>query len=147
MFEVKGKYCNAIIYSDSYEDKAVGQIIELCNQDFITDAKVRIMPDYHYGAGCTIGFTANLGKKVIANLVGVDIGCGMFVIKLGKEKPNLEQIDEIMHRNIPSGFNSHDNPYIVYNKESELLCLKELKKTHIFNRQIGTLGGGEQIAL
>jgi len=75
MFKVKGKYSTATIYSDSSEDKAVGQILELCNQDFTKDIPIRIMPDYHYGAGCTIGFTANLGTKVVPNLVGVDIGC------------------------------------------------------------------------
>ena len=142
MFEVQGKFNNAIIYSDSSDDKAVSQIINLCDQDFTTGAKIRIMPDYHYGAGCTIGFTANLGNKVVPNLVGVDIGCGMFVVKLDIGVIDLEKLDDIMHRNIPSGFHSHDEPYIVNYETPDLSCYLELKKNHVFDRQIGTLGGG-----
>jgi len=71
----------------------------------------------------------------------------MFVVELGKTPVDREKLDEIMHRNIPSGFNSHDEMYIVFDNEKNLSCLKELKKTHIFNRQVGTLGGGKLIAL
>jgi len=142
MFEVEGKFSNAIIYSNSRDEKSVGQIINLCDQDFTVGANIRIMPDYHYGAGCTIGFTANLGDKVVPNLVGVDLNCGILVVKLGKEEIDLEKLDDIMHRNIPSGFRSHDEPYIVFQREHEISCLRKLKKTHIFDRQIGTLGGG-----
>jgi len=142
MFVVEGKFSDAIIYSSSRDEKSVEQIIELCDQDFTSGAKIRIMPDYHYGAGCTIGFTANLGDKVIPNLVGVDIGCGMFVVKLDVGVIDLEKLDDIMHRNIPSGFNSHKEPYIINYETPDLSCYLELKKNHIFDRQIGTLGGG-----
>lgn len=75
MFKVKGKYNTAIVYSDSKDAKAIEQIKTLCDQDFVSGAMIRIMPDYHYGAGCTIGFTADLGDKIVPNLIGVDIGC------------------------------------------------------------------------
>ena len=146
MFEVKGKFNTAIVYSNSREEKAIEQIRNLCDQDFTDGAKIRIMPDYHYGAGCTIGFTANLGNKVIPNLVGVDISCGILVVKLGKIKIDLEKLDDIMHRNIPSGFYSHKEPYIINEDIHDLSCFRELKKSHIFNRQIGTLGGGNHFS-
>jgi len=114
----------------------------LCNQDFVKGASIRIMPDYHFGAGCTIGFTADLGEKVVPNLVGVDISCGMLVVELGKEKPNLESLDEITHINIPSGFNSHKTAYVESQEIYDLTCYGELKKNKVFHRQIGTLGGG-----
>jgi len=145
MFVVEGKFSDAIIYSSSRDEKSVGQIIELCDQDFTKVSKIRIMPDYHYGAGCTIGFTANLGDKIIPNLVGVDLNCGMFVVELGKEKIDLENLDKIIHDYIPSGFNSHDKPYIVNYETPDLSCYLELKKNNIFDRQIGTLGSGNHM--
>ena len=77
MIELKGKYNYAKIFADNIDEKAREQIIELCNQEFVKEGKIRIMPDVHAGAGCVIGFTANIGEKVIPNIVGVDIGCGI----------------------------------------------------------------------
>jgi len=142
MFEVEGKFNSAIVYSDSREEKAIGQIEMLCDQDFTTGANIRIMPDYHFGAGCTIGFTANLGDKVVPNLVGVDISCAMFVVELGKVLPDLKLLDEIIRAHVPCGFNSHKEAFMVHRDISNLTCGKELKNQDRFNRQIGTLGGG-----
>lgn len=75
MIEIQGKHCTAKVFTDTVEAEAIGQILQLCNQDFVAGSKVRIMPDVHAGKGCVIGFTADLGDKVIPNLVGVDIGC------------------------------------------------------------------------
>ena len=75
MIELKGKYNIAKIFTNNIEENTQGQIINLLNQDFTINSKVRIMPDCHFGAGCVIGFTADLGEKVVPNLVGVDIGC------------------------------------------------------------------------
>ena len=108
MIELQGKYNNAKVFTDNIEDSAKEQIIQLLNQDFIKDCKVRIMPDCHSGSGCVIGFTANLGDKVIPNLIGVDIGCSMLTIELGKLDINLEKLDEVIHQYIPSGFNIHE---------------------------------------
>jgi hypothetical protein len=82
---ISGKYASAKVFTDNIEDKATEQILTLCNQSFVDGCKIRIMPDVHAGSGCVIGFTANLGKKVIPNIVGVDIGCGMLVAELGIE--------------------------------------------------------------
>jgi len=83
MLELRGKYNGAKVFTDNIENGAISQIIELCNQEVFEDAKIRIMPDAHKGAGCVIGFTADLGDKVIPNIVGVDIGCGMLCVELG----------------------------------------------------------------
>lgn len=82
---VKGQYSEAIIFTDDVEDIAMEQIKNLCDQSFVEGAKIRIMPDTHAGKSCVIGFTADLKDKVIPNIVGVDIGCGMLTIFLGKE--------------------------------------------------------------
>lgn len=92
------------IFTDNIEEKATGQVMQLLAQPAFKDAKVRIMPDVHAGAGCVIGFTADLGDKVIPNIVGVDIGCGMHVVKLGHVDIDLEAIDNFIHSEIPAGF-------------------------------------------
>ena len=142
MFELQGKYSKAIVYSDDYDDKAVGQILKLCNQDFTKDAQIRVMSDYHFGAGCTIGFTADLGDKVVPNLVGVDIGCGMLTISLGKDPINLETFDKTVHKNIPHGFMGHDQKVVDFESLKKVKCLNQFNKTHVFEKQIGSLGGG-----
>jgi tRNA-splicing ligase RtcB (3'-phosphate/5'-hydroxy nucleic acid ligase) len=142
MFEVKGKYNTAVVYSNSYDEKAVGQIIELCNQDFTIGANIRVMSDYHFGAGCTIGFTANLGNKVVPNLVGVDLNCGCLCANLGILDFDLNNIDKVIHTKVPSGHNAHETKKIKFDKLNEILCLRELRHSNIFEKQIGTLGGG-----
>lgn len=142
MFEVSGKYASAKIFSPNRDEKAVEQIITLCNQDFAKNSEIRIMPDYHYGAGCTIGFTANLGDKVVPNLVGVDIGCGMYVIKLTKQPLDLEKLDNIIRTKIPSGFGTRKEKLVSFENLSDLNCFSETKNKDFFERQLGTLGGG-----
>lgn len=142
MIELQGKYNNAKVFTDNIEDSAKEQIIQLLNQDFIKDCKVRIMPDCHSGSGCVIGFTANLGDKVIPNLIGVDIGCSMLTIELGKLDINLEKLDEVIHQYIPSGFNIHEGRVVKFSKLQDLHCYRNLKDTKRIERSIGTLGGG-----
>lgn len=142
MIELKGKYNYAKIFADNIDEKAEKQIIELCNQEFVQEGKIRIMPDVHAGAGCVIGFTANIGEKVIPNIVGVDIGCGMLTIELGKIDVDLARLDEIIRRYVPSGKNVHEGRVYKYPKLQELYCYRELKKAKWIERSIGTLGGG-----
>ena len=152
MFEVSGKYNTAKVFSDRYDEKSVGQIIELCNQEFVEGSKIRIMPDYHYGAGCTIGFTADLKDKVVPNLIGVDIGCGIFVTNLGNVDIDLKLLDKIIHEKVPSGRNNHDSPlmngaelkaYTYGNfRIDNLICWDHLKKKEEFAKALGSLGGG-----
>lgn len=142
MIELKGKCNMAKVYTDNIEQEAISQIIELCNIDAFEGSNIRIMPDVHAGKGCVIGFTANLGDKVIPNLVGVDIGCGMLVVELGKIKVNLEQLDDIVHSYIPAGQETHEDRIVKFDELQNLYCYRELKDTERLERSIGTLGGG-----
>lgn len=139
---VQGKYTNAKIFTDNIEEEAVAQLLELCDQPFVAGCKVRIMPDTHKGAGCVIGFSADLGDKVIPNIVGVDIGCGMLTVNLGILDIDLEMLDEIINKYIPSGKNTHEGRMIKFEKLQELKCFRSLKNTKRIERSIGTLGGG-----
>ena len=130
------------IFTDDIEQEAVDQINLLLEQEPFKNCKVRIMPDVHAGKGCVIGFTADLGDKVIPNIVGVDIGCGMLCVELGNIDLDLEKLDKVINENIPAGRNIREQKLINFDKINDLYCLRELKETKKFNRAIGTLGGG-----
>lgn len=130
------------IFTDNIEQEAVEQINLLLEQEPFKNCKVRIMPDVHAGKGCVIGFTADLGDKVIPNIVGVDIGCGMLCVELGKIDLDLKKLDKTINENIPAGRNIREQKLINFDKINDLYCLRELKETKKFNRAIGTLGGG-----
>lgn len=142
MKEIIGAYSSAIIYTDQIEDTAAEQIKTLCDQEFARDCKIRIMPDVHAGVGCVIGFTADLGEKVIPNIVGVDIGCGMLTVDLGQENINLELLDSIIRKYVPSGREVHEGRVIRFPKLQQLNCYRDLKMTKRIERSLGTLGGG-----
>lgn len=133
---------NLKIFTENVEQEAIDQINLLMEQVAFTNSKIRIMPDVHAGAGCVIGFTGNLGDKVIPNIVGVDIGCGMLTTELGNSELDLQKIDYIIHNYIPSGFNIHDGRKVKYPEILELKCYRNLKDTKRFERSLGTLGGG-----
>ena len=133
---------NLKIYTDEVDELAQKQIARLLEQPAFADAKVRIMPDVHAGKGCVIGFTADLGDKVIPNIVGVDIGCGMLTVNLGKQKPDFAALDDIMHRNIPSGMFVHGEPVEVFEAVDALHCLPQLERVKRLLCSLGTLGGG-----
>lgn len=133
---------NLKIFTDNIEQEAIDQINTLMGQPAFSDCKVRIMPDVHAGAGCVIGFTADLGDKVIPNIVGVDIGCGMLTVELGRIDIDYEKLDRVIRENVPSGFNVHEGRKIRYNRLQDLKCYRELKDTRRLERSIGTLGGG-----
>lgn len=147
MIELQGKYNTAKVFTDNIESEAISQIIELLNQEAFVGSKVRIMPDVHSGKGCVIGFTANLGDKIIPNLIGVDIGCGMACAELGNVEINLQKLDEIIHKFIPSGHDIHEQRIMDYTEEiNKLYCIREIStngwNARKWTRQIGTLGGG-----
>lgn len=133
---------NLKVFTENIEEEAIKQIDELLKQEPFKDCKVRIMPDVHAGKGCVIGFTADLGNKVIPNIVGVDIGCGMLCVELGNIELNLKKLDNIINEYIPAGRNIREQKLIDFEKINELYCLRELKESKKFNRAIGTLGGG-----
>jgi len=142
MIELRGKYNTAIVYTDIIENTAVGQIIELCNQEFVKGCKIRIMPDVHAGAGCVIGFTADLGEMVIPNIVGVDIGCGMLTVELGKVEIDYKALDDLIREKIPSGRNVHVCRNTRFPNLENLYCYRNLKDSVRIERSKGTLGGG-----
>ena len=130
------------IFTKNVEQEAVDQIELLLAQDAFKDCKVRIMPDVHAGKGCVIGFTADLGNKVIPNIVGVDIGCGMLCVSLGQIDINFDELDNVIRFYVPSGRNVHEGRIIRFDELQELKCYRELRDTKRLERSIGTLGGG-----
>lgn len=143
MIELTGIHNTAKVFTDNLEETARLQILGLLNQDFSAGAKIRIMPDTHAGAGCVIGFTANLGNKVIPNLVGVDIGCGMHVTRLGKINPDLHELDSVIRENVPCGREVHAEKKVDLASINQIICLRDLNGDYKkFIRGVGTLGGG-----
>ena len=130
------------IFTENIEKEALEQIERLIHQPAFENCKVRIMPDVHAGAGCVIGFTADLGDKVIPNIVGVDIGCGMLTVSLGKQELNLEELDRAIRKRVPSGRQTHEGRHVKFPKIQELYCFRQLRDTKRMERSIGTLGGG-----
>lgn len=130
------------IFTQNIEPEAVDQINTLIAQPAFSDCKVRIMPDVHAGKGCVIGFTADLGDKVIPNIVGVDIGCGMLTCYIGDDPIDLEALDRVIREKIPSGRNVHEGRIRRFPDLKELYCYRELKDTKRLERSLGTLGGG-----
>ncbi len=130
------------IFATVIEDEARAQVELLAKQKSFCDQKIRIMPDVHAGKGCVIGFTSTLGDYVVPNIVGVDIGCGMETIELGKIDLNLQQLDEVIRKYVPSGRNVHEGRVCKFEKLQDLKCFRELKDTKRLERSVGTLGGG-----
>lgn len=135
---IKGKEVK--IFAETFENEAFEQIKRLANFEAYQDETIRVMPDAHSGKGCTIGTTMTLSDKVTPNLVGVDIGCGMLTVKLGREEIDFEKLDMVIRNYIPSGFDVHDSPVETFNF-SDLRC-----KNHVdLGRaalSLGSLGGG-----
>ena len=130
------------IFTDNIEPEALNQIYTLVKQPVFADCKVRIMPDVHAGAGCVIGFTADLGDKVIPNIVGVDIGCGMRTVELGQINIDFAALDSAIREHIPSGREVRKSEYVRFEMLDELRCYRHLKDIDRIKRSIGTLGGG-----
>lgn len=129
------------IFTENIEPAAVNQIYNLLSQPPFENSKVRIMPDVHYGSGCVVGFTATLGDKVIPNVIGVDIGCGMLTVCLGKAEVDLGALDDFIHECIPAGSNLRkncsDTEFV-----GKLYCANELRDLDRIYCSLGTLGGG-----
>ena len=140
MFEIKGTYATAKCFATNAEEQAIDQIRTMCSTPFTEGCQVRIMPDMHSGKGCTIGTTMTVRDKVVPNVVGVDIGCGMFVVELGKDEIDLQLLDEACHY-VPSGFSVWPGRQRQFDL-TQLECFRNLKDTKRLVRSIGTLGGG-----
>ena len=142
MKEIAGRYATAVVYTDIIEEQASEQIRTLCDQPFAQGCSIRIMPDVHAGKGCVVGFTADLGARVIPSIVGVDIGCGMLTIELGREPVDFEELDRIIRAHVPAGNSVHNSPQTKFVMLEELACREYLKKIERLHSSIGTLGGG-----
>ena len=140
MMEIKGKVNTAICYAKVVEEEAIDQIRRMCDYPMTEGAKIRIMPDVHSGKGCTIGTTMTIKDRAVPNVVGVDIGCGMYTVNLGKGSIDFEKVDEAAHF-IPSGRNVWDGRQEKFDLTG-LKCYRELKDTKWLERSLGTLGGG-----
>ncbi|MDE5764822.1 MAG: RtcB family protein [Ruminococcus sp.] len=143
MIILNGKYNSAKVFTDVIDQNAITQIIELCSQPISSGEKIRIMPDVHAGAGCTIGTTMTITDKAVPNLVGVDIGCGMETIILKEKHIELQKLDKLIYQNIPSGFEIRRKPHRYTEKINlaELFCFEHINSARA-ELSIGTLGGG-----
>ncbi|MBQ5327124.1 MAG: RtcB family protein [Oscillospiraceae bacterium] len=140
MLEIKGKINTAICYAKVVEDEAIEQIRRMCDYDFTENSIIRIMPDVHAGKGCTIGTTMTVHGKAVPNIVGVDIGCGMYTINIGKGEIDFAKLDAAAHF-VPSGKNVWEGRQEKFDLEV-LRCYRQLKNTKRLERSLGTLGGG-----
>ncbi len=143
MIEIIGKYAKAKIYTSLLEPSAESQIQTLCNQPFSQGSKIRIMPDVHSGKGCTIGTTMTIGDRVVPNLVGVDIGCGMETVKLRDKQLNLPELDSFIRRNVPAGREVRERPHRSHGRIDihKLRCIKKIDIRRA-EQSLGSLGGG-----
>ena len=140
MIKIEGKKNTAVCYAKVIEDEAIEQIRRMCDYDCSIGSAIRIMPDAHLGKGCTIGTTMTVSDRVVPNLVGVDIGCGMYTVDLGKIDIDLPLFDVAAH-SIPSGRSVWDGRKEAFDL-TVLNCYRELKDTKRLVRSLGTLGGG-----
>lgn len=140
MIEIKGKVSTAICYATVVEEEAIEQIRRMCDHNFVAGSKIRIMPDVHAGKGCTIGTTMTITDKAVPNIVGVDIGCGMYTVELGKVDIDFIRVDEAAHY-IPSGREVWEGRMERFDLTG-LRCYRDLKQAKRLERSLGTLGGG-----
>ncbi len=140
MFEIRGKVGRAVCYARVVEEEAVEQIRRMCDYPVAEGSRIRIMPDVHAGNGCTIGTTMTITDKVVPNVVGVDIGCGMYTVDLGKAEIDFGKVDEAAHF-VPSGRNVWEGRTERFDLTA-LRCYRSLKNTRWLERSLGTLGGG-----
>ncbi len=143
MLRIKGQFNEAIIFNDETDPGAIEQIRELCNQPFTRGSRIRVMPDVHAGAGSTIGTTMIIRDKVVPNMVGVDIGCGMEVVRLQEKAVDCARLDEVIRARIPSGrqVRPHPHPFAARVHVRDLRCAGHVDLARA-EHSIGTLGGG-----
>jgi len=143
MITLNGKFNSAKVFTDIIDQTAISQIIALCSQSFCKDSVIRIMPDVHAGAGCTVGTTMTITDKAVPNLVGVDIGCGMETVKLKETHIELQKLDKLIYSKIPSGFAVREKTHRYFEKINlaELYCSEHINIDRA-EKSLGSLGGG-----
>lgn len=143
MLELQGKFAKAKVFTDIVDSDSISQVISLLNQPYAEGSRIRMMPDIHAGAGCTIGTTMTIQDKICPNLVGVDIGCGMETVRIREKRMEPQKLDVVIREGIPSGFAIRDKAHRYASKIDlcELYCAKHVDLQRA-ERSIGTLGGG-----
>ncbi len=143
MIELKGKYNTAKIFTDVVDEASISQVLLLLNQEFVSGSRIRLMPDVHAGAGCTVGTTMTIADKIVPNLVGVDIGCGMETVRIRETHIELQKLDKLIYERIPSGFNVREKTHRYFDeiKLEDLFCYKQIDPRRA-EKSMGTLGGG-----
>ena len=144
MLEISGQYNTAKIFTDVVDQASIGQVIALCNQEFVQGSRIRLMPDVHAGAGCTVGTTMTITDKVVPNLVGVDIGCGMETVRLREDRLELGRLDKVIREKIPSGFAIREKSPHRFAGRIDLEQLRCARHVDLLRaeKSVGTLGGG-----
>ena len=143
MIEIQGRFNTAKVFADTLDEKARGQLSRVCDAEHFSQCKIRVMPDVHAGVGCVIGFTMALKDKVVPNMVGVDIGCGMYLCQLQEKEIDYAMLDSAIRSKVPSGNTNHKKPL----EEAERFNFENLRCFEGINvnnakRCLGTLGGG-----
>ena len=143
MIEIHGKYNTAVCFTDILEEAARQQIQDMCDQPLFSESQIRIMPDVHAGAGCTIGTTMTIADRAFPSLVGVDIGCGMETVTLKEKSLDFDRLDHVIRTSVPAGMNVRETPHPL----TEQIDLSELRCAGAVDRKrallsLGTLGGG-----
>ena len=143
MKTVEGKYTSAVVYSDTAEDSAVGQVKTLCDQPWVKGSKIRMMPDIHAGKGCTIGTTMTFTDKICPNIVGVDIACGLYVVQLKEKRVNLPELDNCIRKNIPAGYRQIRKKTHKFARDSRIDELIGYPGDYMYcQRSLGSVGSG-----
>ena len=143
MITIQGKYNTAVCFASQLEEKSASQIQTVCDQEAFSDCKIRIMPDVHFGKGCTIGTTMTITDKIVPGMVGVDIGCGMETVRLDVTEIDFPRLNKFIQKNIPSGYKVRKHPHDLATEINlnELRCARHMN-LHRATHSIGTLGGG-----
>ena len=152
MLEYYGKYAGCKIFTDEVEETAISQVYNMLNSIVFDGCNIRIMPDIHAGAGTVIGFTSTITDKIIPNVIGVDIGCGVDAWKLANREIDFQMLDDFIRNNIPYGYNVHDtvldfdafldDEHKYFKDEVEIICASTKQKYHRVLKSLGSLGGG-----
>ena len=143
MIEIQGRFNTAKVFADTLDEKAREQLSRVCDAEHFSQCKIRVMPDVHAGVGCVIGFTMALKDKVVPNMVGVDIGCGMYLCQLQEKEIDYAMLDSAIRSKVPSGNTNHKKPI----EEAERFNFENLRCFEGINvnnakRCLGTFGGG-----
>ncbi len=140
---VKGIYAVAKIFTDDVEDYAEAQVKIICDNEVAAESIICMMPDIHPGRFAPIGLSMTVSDKVIPQLLGVDIGCGMTCVKLNRNNVEFQRLDKVIRENIPSGFAIRKEPHHMAGEFSyeELHCIRHINVEKA-EKSLGTLGGG-----